>query len=107
MIIGKLLASAPARKKQFTKAISKDQAIWYRVSLVNIYNALYINNCWYFMSSSKVKIRLQDGSKVRPLWNTGARINVMTREMIEDAGLAMKKAPSLSLCFTSVIVDYF
>ena len=49
------------------------------------------------MGSPKAKVRLEDGSKVTALLDTGAEINVMTREVMEDAGLAMRRGPKLEL----------
>ena len=49
------------------------------------------------MGSPKAKVRLEDGSKVTVLLDTGADINVMTQEVIEDAGLAMQRGPKLEL----------
>ena len=42
-------------------------------------------------------MRLGDGSKIIALLDTGAEINVMTREVMEDAGLAMRRGPKLEL----------
>lgn len=49
------------------------------------------------MSSLKIKIRLEDGPKVTAPLNTGAEINVVTKEVIKDAGLTIKKSPKLEL----------
>lgn len=49
------------------------------------------------MGSPKAKVRLEDGSKITALLDTGAEINVMTREVMEDAGLAMRQGPKLVL----------
>ena len=97
LTLEELLASAPAVEKQLTKAISEDEAVQFRVSLVDIDNPAHINNCWYSMGSPKIKVRLEDGSKVTALLDTGVEINVMTREVMEDAGLAMRKGPKLEL----------
>lgn len=37
---------------------------------------------------------LEDGPKVTALMDSGAEINFMTREVMEDAGLAMRKGPT-------------
>lgn len=42
------------------------------------------------MGSPKTKVRLEDGPKVLALLDTGAKIDLMTREIIKDAGLAMR-----------------
>ncbi len=52
---------------------------------------------WYFMGSPKVKVCLDNGSKVTALLDTGVEINVMTRELMEETNLAMKKGPKLEL----------
>lgn len=49
------------------------------------------------MGSPKAKVRLEDGSKVTALLDTSAEINVMTRELIEDANLAIRQGPKLEL----------
>lgn len=87
--VEELLVSALAVEKQRTKAISEKKALQFRVRSVDIDNPVHINNCWYSMSSSKIKVRLEDGSKVIALLDTGAEINVMTREVMENAGLAI------------------
>ncbi len=38
---------------------------------------------------------MEDGSKVTARLDTGAEINVMTRELMEDANLAMRQGPKL------------
>lgn len=52
---------------------------------------------WYSMGSPKPKVRLEDGSKIMALLETGAEINVMTREVMEEFGLAMRHRPKLEL----------
>ena len=37
--------------------------------------------------------------QLSPHHNTGVEINVMTREVIEDAGLAIQREPKLELVF--------
>ena len=49
------------------------------------------------MGSPKAIVCLKDGSKVTALLDTGAEINVMTRELMEDANLAMRQEPKLEL----------
>ena len=49
------------------------------------------------MGSSKAKIRLENGSKVTALLDIGAKINVMTRKVMENAGLAMQCGLKLEL----------
>ena len=99
LTVGELLASAPAVEKQLTKAISKDEAVQFRVNALSSTEALEATNpySWYSMGSPKAKVRLEDGSKVTALLDTGAEINVMTREVMEDANLAMRRGPKLEL----------
>lgn len=49
------------------------------------------------MGSPKAKVRLEDSPKVLALLDTGAEINVMTKEVMEDAGLAMRQGLRLEL----------
>ncbi len=42
-------------------------------------------------------MRLEDGSKVTALLDTGAEINVMTCELMQDADLAIRRSPKLEL----------
>lgn len=49
------------------------------------------------MRSPKAKIYLEDSSKVTALLNTGAKINIMTRELMEDANLAIRQGSKLEL----------
>lgn len=46
---------------------------------------------WYFIESPKAKVCLKDRSKVTAILNTGAKINVMIKNLIEDANLAMRQ----------------
>ena len=60
------------------------------------------------MGSPKAKIRLKDGSKITAFLNTGVEINVMTRKVIEDTGLAMRRGPKLELVsYTSHSRSFF
>ena len=100
LTVGKLLASAPAVKKQLIKAITEDEAVQFRVdilesSMVDAQNSY----SWYSIGSLKVKVRLDDSSKVIALLDTSAEINIIPREVIEDAGLAMRHRPKLELVF--------
>lgn len=49
------------------------------------------------MGFSKAKIRLGDDPKITALFHTCAKINVMTKEVIKNAGLAIKQRPKLEL----------
>ena len=49
------------------------------------------------MGSPKAKVRLENGSKVIAFLNTGAEINVITRKVMEDIGLAMRCSLKLEL----------
>ena len=98
LTVGELLALAPAVERQLTKAITEDEAVQFWVntlesSPVNAQNS----HSWYSMGSSKAKVRLEDGSKVIGLLDTGTQINVMTRKIIEDASFAMQRGHKLEL----------
>ena len=97
--VGELLASALAIEKQLTKIISEDEAIQFRVNTLNSAEALEATSpyFWYSMGSPKAKVRLEDCSKVTALLDTGAEINVMTRELMKDANLAIRRGPKLEL----------
>ena len=97
--VGELLASAPAVEKQPTKAISEDEAVQFRVNTLSSAEDLETTSpySWYSMGSLKAKFRLEDSSKVTALLDTGAEMNVMTRELMEDANLAMRRGPKLEL----------
>ena len=99
LTVGELLASAPAVEKQLTKAITEDEAVQFRVNTLGSSEASETKKpfLWYSMGSPKAKVRLEDGSKITALLDTGAEINVMTREIMEDAGLAMRQGPRLEL----------
>ncbi len=98
LTVGELLASAPAVEKQLTKAITEDEALQFRVNTLESSSVDARNShSWYSMGSPKARVRLEDGSKVTDLLDTGAEINVMTREVMEDAGLAMRRGPKLEL----------
>ena len=99
LTIDELLASAPAVKKQLTKAISEDEAIQFRVNTLGSAEILEASTSysWYSMGSPKTKVRLEDGSKVTALLDTGGEINVMTKELMEDTNLAMRQGPKLEL----------
>ena len=99
LTVGELLASAPAVEKQLTKAISEDEAVHFRVNTLESSEGLEARkpHLWYSMEPPKAKVRLENGSKVTALLDTGAEINVMTREVMEDAGLAMQRGLKLEL----------
>lgn len=52
---------------------------------------------WHSMGSPKAKVSLEDDSKLTALLDTGVEISTMTREVMEDAGLAMRRGPKLEL----------
>lgn len=79
LTVGELLASALAVEKQLTKAITEDEGVQFWVntlesSTVNTRNS----HLCYSMGSPKAKVRLEDGSKVIALLDTGIEINVTT-----------------------------
>lgn len=47
------------------------------------------------MDSPKIKVRLENNFKVITFLDTKAEINIMTRKVIEDIRLIMKKGPKL------------
>lgn len=79
LTVGELLASALAIAKQLTKAITENNAVQFWVNTLesSIVDAQK-SQLWYSMGSPKAKIRLDDGSKIIVLLNTGTEINVMT-----------------------------
>lgn len=99
LTIGEILASAPAMEKQLIKAITEDEAVQFRVYTLGSSEAVKIKKLflWYPMGMPKANVGLEDGFKITALQNTGAEINVMTKEVMEDAGLAMRQGPKLEL----------
>ncbi len=99
LTVGKLLASVPAVEKQLTKAIFEDEAVQFRVNTLSSAEALETTSpySWYSIGSPKAKVRLEYGSKVTAFLDTGAEINIMTRELMEDANLAIRQGPKLEL----------
>ncbi|MCJ1348653.1 hypothetical protein MMC31_006886, partial [Peltigera leucophlebia] len=99
LTVGKLLASASAVEKQLTKAITEDKAVQFRVNTLSLGEILEAKKpfSWYSMRFPKAKVRLEDGSKITALLDTDAGINVMTKEVMKDAGLAMRQRPKLEL----------
>ncbi len=98
LTVGKLLASAVAIEKQLTKAITEDKAVQFRV---NTLESSTIDTqkapSWYFMGFLKSIIRLENGFKIIALLDTGAEINIMTRKVMENAGLAIRRSPKIEL----------
>ena len=97
LTIGELLTSTPAVEKQLTKAIIKDEAVQFRVSYIEVDKLIHIQNSWNSMGSPKIKGRLKDRPKVTTVLDIRAEINVRTRDVMEDAGLAMRKGLKLEL----------
>lgn len=52
---------------------------------------------WYSIGSPKVKVGFEDGSRVMTLLDTRVEMNIMTRELMEDATLAMRQGSKLDL----------
>ena len=99
LTVDKLLAFALAVKKQLTKAISKNEAIQFQVNTLSsaaVFEAS-ISYSWWFMGLQKAKVRLENSFKFTALLNTGAKINIITRKLMEEANLAMKKRLKLEL----------
>lgn len=101
LTVGKLLASSLAIEKQLTKAILKDNVIQFYVNTLKSSQGLQARKlCFrYSMWSLKAKVRLKDRSKFIALLNTCAKINIMTKEIIKDVGLAMQHGLKLELLF--------
>ena len=90
LTICKLLVLALAIEKQFTKAITEDESVQFWIntlesSTVNAWKA----QSWYSMSSPKAKVRPKGSSQVTVFLDTGMKINVMTKQIIKDTGLAL------------------
>ena len=79
LIIGELLVSAPTVEKQPTKAISEDENVQFRVNTLGSAEVLETPSSyfWYSMELPKIKVCLEDGSKVIALLDTSAEINPM------------------------------
>lgn len=91
-MIGELLASVPAIEKHLTKAISEDEAVQFCIDTLDLAEALeaLISYSGNSMRLPKTKVRLKDGSKIMALLDTSLEINIMTRELIESANLAIR-----------------
>ncbi len=98
LTVGEFLASAPAFVKQLTKTISENDAVQFGVNGSES-NAVEgkKSHSRYSIRFSKAKVRRKDGSKVTALLDTGTEVNIMTREVMEDAGLAIRRGPKLEL----------
>ncbi len=59
------------------------------------------------MGSSKAKVRLGDGFNVIAFLDTGIEINVMTRKIIKDMGLVIRRGPKLKLIFHTSHSHFF
>lgn len=99
LTISELLASAPAIEKQLIKTIMKDKTVQFWVNTLGSSEAFEIKKLfiWYSIRSPKVKVRLEDGSKITKLLDTGAEINLMTRKIMENTRLIMRQEPQLEL----------
>ena len=96
LTIVKLLVLALAVEKQFIKAITKDKTIQFCVNtLKSSFGDTLNSNSWYSMSFLKAKFKLEDGFKVTSLLDTCAKINVITRKVIENVGLTMQYSSKL------------
>ncbi len=85
--------------KQPIKTIFEDEAVQFRVNTLGLAEILEAPTpyFWYTMGLLKAKICLEDNFKVTALLNTSAEINVMTKKLMEDFNLAMKRGPKLEL----------
>ncbi len=55
------------------------------------------SSSWYPIRSSKAKVCLKNDSKVTALLDTGAEINLMTKKLMEDVNLTMRRGRKLGL----------
>lgn len=97
--IDELLVSAPAIEKQLIKAISEDKAIQFCINTlgsVEILEAVTSYFC-YSMGSPKANVYLEEGFKVIALLDTGAKINIMTKKLIKETNLAMRRGSKVEL----------
>ncbi len=99
LTVSQLLASALAVEKQLTKAIFKDEDVQFYVKTLSSSEALKATSLysWYSMRSPNAKFHPEDSSKTTALLDTGAEINVMTRELIENANLTIRRGLKLEL----------
>lgn len=95
--VRKLLALAFAIKKQLIRVIFENKAIQFRINFNNINNFVYLNYSQYFMGSAKIKIRFRNNLKTMVFLDTRAKINVMTRKVMKNIGLVMRKGFKLDL----------
>lgn len=107
LTVGELLALALAIEKQLTKAITKDKAIQFWVntlefSFIDIQNS----NLQYSIGFPKAKIRLENSFKIIAFLDTSAEINIITRKIIEGAGLAIQYGLKLELV-SHINYNYF
>lgn len=79
--------------------ITEDKTVQFQVNTLSLDKVLEVKKSfsWYSIGSSKTKVRLEDGPKVIAFFDTSAKINVMTKEVMENAGLAMRPEPKLEL----------
>ena len=98
LTIGELIALVPVIEKQLIKAIFENKAVQFQVNSLES-NAIEAkkSHFWYFMGFPKAKIRHKNVLKLIAFLDTGAEINVMTQEVMEDAGLAIQRDSKLEL----------
>ena len=71
LTIGELLVSAPAVKKQLTKAIIEDEVVQFEVNTLESSGAGSQNfHFWYSIGSLKAEVRLEDSSNATVLLDT-------------------------------------
>lgn len=49
-------------------------------------------------STRKTKVQIAGGNKYRALFDTGAKVNVMTHDVLKAEGLAMRPYPDVWCC---------
>lgn len=85
-----MLFLAPVIERQLIKAIIEDKVIQFWVNiLVSSSIDNQNSNLWYSISSPKAKFKLENGFKVIAFLNINTNINVMTKNIMKDLGLAI------------------
>ena len=99
LTVGELLASAPGIEKLLTKALSEDEVVQFRMndSEVAAVSEVSLKCQWYTIGCLKTRVRLKDSAKVLALLDTNAEINLMTKAVMEEAGLAIRSGSRLEL----------
>lgn len=107
--IQELLTTTPEIERVLTKALSEGEVAEFQVaSLANVegitedldsvtYPILPQDTSWYAMRCATAKVSLDRQFKMSALLDSGSQINVMDRQTMIDAGLAMRPGPRIRL----------